>query len=587
MRRLPGLIAVIVLSVSCTLQKTDVLIIGGGASGSCAAIQAGRMGVDVLLVEEGPWLGGMLSSAGVCAIDGNYRLRSGIFGEFTDSLASIYGGYQALNSAWVSNILFEPHVADEVLKGMVAALPSVEVVYGVSCVDISKGRRWRVILSDGRVVRAKLLVDGTELGDVAAMCGAGYDLGMDSRENSGELNALVESNDIVQDLTYVAILKDYDRDVTIDEPADYRPELYYNSALGSNNNGVVVDGGIAKTEDSGQVLWSVEKMLEYGRLPVWDGAKYMLNWPISGNDCYVNMVEMTPEQRSAAVDSAKNVTLGFIYYMQTEYGLGHIGIADDEFPTEDGLPLIPYHRESRRIHGEVRFTMDDAAEPFARDLYRTGIAVGDYPVDHHHHRCPQWNDSYELWFYPVPSYSLPLGVMLPSDVDELIVTEKSMSVSNLINGTTRLQPVVMQAGQAAGALAALAILRHDGNLREVGVREVQEVLLESGGYIMPYLDLPPEHPHFKALQRIGATGIMRGEGRSLGWSNVTYFRTNDPLMPEDVFIEDYYPGMGWEELGLPAYDSENPMTRESFAVAIDSLLHPFESFPVDYLGHIK
>ena len=40
---------------------------------------------------------------------------------------------------------------------------------------------------------------------------------------------------------------------------------------------------------------------------------------------------------------------------------------------------------------------------------------------------------------------------------DLIVAEKSISVSNIINGTTRLQPMVMQIGQAAGALAALAV----------------------------------------------------------------------------------------------------------------------------------
>ena len=61
-------------------------------------------------------------------------------------------------------------------------------------------------------------------------------------------------------------------------------------------------------------------------------------------------------------------------------------------------------------------------------------------------------------FYPIPSFNVPIGVLIPKqkDVDNLIVTEKSVSVSNLINGATRLQPVVMQLGQAAGVMAALA-----------------------------------------------------------------------------------------------------------------------------------
>ena len=42
--------------------KTDVLIAGGGTGGVCTAIQAARIGVKAVLVEESPWLGGMLTS---------------------------------------------------------------------------------------------------------------------------------------------------------------------------------------------------------------------------------------------------------------------------------------------------------------------------------------------------------------------------------------------------------------------------------------------------------------------------------------------------------------------------------------------
>ena len=73
----------------CVLQhalisddSVDVLIIGGGASGVTAGIQSARMGAATLIVEETEWLGGMLTSAGVSAVDGNYDLPAGLFGEF-------------------------------------------------------------------------------------------------------------------------------------------------------------------------------------------------------------------------------------------------------------------------------------------------------------------------------------------------------------------------------------------------------------------------------------------------------------------------------------------------------------------------
>ena len=81
----------------------DVLVVGGGASGISAGVQAARMGASTVVVEETPWIGGMLTAAGVSCIDGNYRMQSGIFGEFADSLAFRYGGWDALKTGWVSN----------------------------------------------------------------------------------------------------------------------------------------------------------------------------------------------------------------------------------------------------------------------------------------------------------------------------------------------------------------------------------------------------------------------------------------------------------------------------------------------------
>ena len=52
-------------------ERTAVLVWGGGSGGVAAALQAARSGADTLLLTPGPWLGGMVSAAGVCAPDGN------------------------------------------------------------------------------------------------------------------------------------------------------------------------------------------------------------------------------------------------------------------------------------------------------------------------------------------------------------------------------------------------------------------------------------------------------------------------------------------------------------------------------------
>ena len=596
-------------------EHVDVLVIGGGASGISAGVQSARMGVSTMVVEETPWVGGMLTAAGVSCIDGNYRMQSGIFGEFADSLAARYGGWDALKTGWVSNINFEPHVGQEILTNMAASCGDLlqvcreTIMLGVA----RKDGLWLVELQNSKgmkySVSADVLIDGTELGDVAKACGVDYRIGMESSSETGESIAPDEANDVIQDLTFVALLKDYgpDADMTIEKPEGYDPALFYNSCINQHST----------KPETGQTLWTPDMMITYGRTP---NGKYMINWPIYGNDYYVNTIEMTREERAQAYAKSKNFTLSFIYFIQTELGMKHLGLADDEFPTDDKLALFPYHRESRRIVGEAFLTVDAVARPYEYKYpyYRTGIAVGDYAVDHHHFRHPDWRSLPDLEFYPVPSFNVPLGVLLPkqNDIENLIVAEKSVSVSNLINGATRLQPVVMQLGQAAGALAALSQIQNRP-VKKVSVRAVQKVLLEAGCYIMPYLDLDKNDPHFKAVQRIGATGILRGEGRNVGWANQTWFRINDPLLSEDIFAEAYYNGklpfakgpvkvgefvnmlrmLGvpvpaqtadwWTGLGLTGYDSVRNITRLEAAVVVDAVIDPFNMLGVDYNGNFR
>lgn len=476
-------------------EEYDVLVVGGGASGSVCGIEAARQGARTVIAEPTLWLGGELTSAGVSAIDGNYRLRAGIFGEFTDSLAARYGGYEALKSGWVSNILFEPKVGAEILSNMASRCPSLDVLFETEFIGAKKtSSGWKVRLKgpDGvTVVRCRILVDGTELGDVAKFCGVPYELGYC---NSG----------VVQDLTMVLNVKDYGRDASIPRPEGYDSLCYANCCVNPLN----------RPSDKGQALWSPEMMLSYGRLP---NGSIMLNWPIEGNDFYAEMADATPAERDSLVALAKNHTLGYLYFIQNELGYHNIGIDYDAYPTSDGFPMIPYHRESRRIRGIVTFSEKDILDPYRNDLYQSGVAVGDYPIDHHHFQRSDWK-TLPGAFGKIPSYTVPLGVMIPADEKNLIVTDKSISVTCIANGTTRLQPVLMELGQAAGILAAISA-RRGVSPAEVEAREVQTVLLCEGARIQPYLDSNPGDPDFLRHQWEGTTGRVRATGRNVGWSN--------------------------------------------------------------------
>lgn len=600
--------------ISCGLvaqqkMRVPILVVGGGTSGTAAGIQSARLGVQTLIVEEGPWLGGMISAAGVSAIDGNHRLPSGIWKEFRDQLYKVYGGPKAVETGWVSNTLFEPRVADSLFKSMVAKEKNLQVRYGWQFSRTLKkgntvsGAIFHNAKGQTLEVLAQVTIDATELGDVMASAKVPYSLGMEAGSEVDENVGVNQSNNIVQDLTWVATLQDYGKgaDCTIAKPAGYRPEEF---------DGACTDYYQNKNLRAPNV--DAKKMLDYGKLP---NGKYMLNWPNAGNDTYLNIIEQTPTQRAQSLEAAKATTLRFIYFIQTELGFKNLGIAKGEFPTQDGLALMPYHRESRRLKGMVRLNIKQLSDPYGygQPLYRTGIAVGDYPIDHHHKKnlsAPQ-----HLEFHAIPSYSIPLGALIPATTDGLIVAEKSISVSNVVNGTTRLQPVVLLIGQAAGTLAALSAKQKKAP-REVSVRTVQQALLNTQAYLLPFIDVDPTHPHFASIQRIGATGILKGKGMPYKWANQTWFYPDSLMMlsslPLDmqanwpstkkadhpITIEEAISYLEaqtkkkvqaekWVEIGLSNFKIDRYISRAEWAVFLDRTLDPFHKKPIDHQGNWK
>ena len=593
--------------------QTDVLVIGGTASGISAGIQSARLGVNTLVVEETPWLGGMLTSAGVPAFDGNNAMPAGLFGEFRQHLYDYYGGANAVSTGWVSNTLFEPHIGDSIFKSMARNEKYLTVKYHYQFKNVIKNGNsiigaefYEINTGTQLVVKAKRVIDATELGDGLASAKVSYDLGMESNDITGEQVNLAGANDIIQDITSVGILKDYGSP----QPLIPRPINYDSTEFDGSNTSFYKDTNRKRPSVD------AKKMLEYGKLP---NNKYMLNWPIYGNDIYLNVVEKTPNQREVLLEQAKQQTLRFVYFIQKDLGFNHLALANDEFPTKDKLALYPYHRESRRMHGMVRMLVQHISKPFdtPQPLYTTGIAVGDYPVDHHHKKnsaAPQ-----HLEFFPVPSFNIPLGALIPKDASNFIVAEKSISVSNIVNGTTRLQPCVMQIGQASGLLAALSI-KNRVNPKNISVRQVQQALLDANGYIMPYKDVTQKDRYFKAIQKIGATSLLRGVGVPTGWANATYFNPNEKVKLDEFSIawnkkfathslksgndlnvsdalfiaaklsntsEEKIKSsfeLKWKSIGLENYDLQRPILRYELAAILDQY-NVFNIFDVDIYGN--
>ena len=606
------------LSFAGPVLRTEVLVIGGGTGGTAAGLQCSRMGVSTIITEETTWLGGMLSAAGVSATDGNHNLPSGIWNEFRNAIYKVYGGPSKVATGWISNTHFEPRVADSIFKAMAVAEKNLTVKYQLRFVSVIKngnaitGANFQDLKDNTTVtIYAKQVIEATELGDVLASANVPFSLGMENGAETGEQAGIQKSNNIIQDLTYVAILKDFGKGTnnTIAEPALYSADEF---------DGACTDYYKNKSRKAPNV--DAQKMLDYAKLP---NGKYMINWPNNGNDIYLNIIGLSPAQKAIELEKAKQQTLRFVYFIQHQLGYKNLGLATDEFNTPDHLALMPYYRESRRLKGVTRLTINHIAKPFNQNYYRTGIAVGDYPIDHHHKKNPAAPQHLE--FSSIPSFNIPLGCLIPNKMDGLVVCDKSISISNVVNGTTRLQPCVLITGQAAGVLAALSV-KNKCQPRQVPVRQVQQALITAQALIMPYRDAGIEHLHFRAIQKIGATGILKGTGIPYKWANQTWFYP-DSAVEATLFAADFK-AFGkatitkkqltvanaissifntgkqklmrfnnknlqqftreivakWTMWDLQNFDINRTITRVELAVLLDNTIDPFRLKPINHKG---
>lgn len=177
-----------------------------------------------------------------------------------------------------------------------------------------------------------------------------------------------------------------------------------------------------------------------------------------------------------------------------------------------------------------------------------------------------------------------------------------------IDRSTRLQPVVLLTGQAAGILAALSV-KKDKQPREVSIRDVQSALLEEKAYIMPLYDILPSDSDFDAIQKVCATGILKTTGEPFGWANRTWFYPDSTITvaeftmglnsfdAESAIVNDnkrlteesavkYINQITRQSKTNPIAYSTNPITKRELAKMLDTLLNPF-SKEIGFDGHYK
>ena len=116
-------------------------------------------------------------------------------------------------------------------------------------------------------------------------------------------------------------------------------------------------------------------------------------------------------------------------------------------------------------------------------------------------------------------FCIPYEALLSLEISNLLAAEKCFSVSHMANGATRLQPLILNIGQAAGLAAALAS-RRNISPHDLPSALIQQQLISdrwAPAAVLPIWDWPGWHPNWQEAQARGLRNLdaVRVDGSSI------------------------------------------------------------------------
>ena len=524
-------------------QQADVVVVAATPGGVAAAVAAARSGASVIILEEKNHVGGVVS-AGLTNTD-IYKKAAvgGLFAEFVNRVREHYVKTYGENSEQVKvcqgGHMFEAKVAEKVFRDMLAGEKNIRLiesqrilsarVVGADGIERGAERGPKINGSQPKdfgpalklvsvtaedlerpgtkvEFRARMFVDATYEGDLAALAGVPYRVGRESRETYGEAHAgkiylrfkdsnpqpgsTGEADDGIQAFCFrMHVTKDLANAVPVEKPAVFNRDDYR-----------------AMLEDmrSGKVT-KLSKLIHVFPMP---NGKFELNNAHPAGDTGIpsesfDLAEENwhwPEadfaERERIFERYWAHSEGYLWFLQNDPEVPQsirdearqFGFPKDEFTDNRHRPHHIYVREGRRIWGEYTFTERDAALDNATGLPRRkpdGIAVAEFGFDSHgvHKYDPAHPGVREGYiFIDHQPLQLPYRILVPKRVDGLLVPV-ACSASHVGYQTIRMEPVFMALGEACG-IAAKAAMDANVEARALDVRVLQKEILRRGGVIL-------------------------------------------------------------------------------------------------------
>jgi hypothetical protein len=453
-------------------QFYDVVVIGGGISGSLAAIAASRQGATVLLVERYGFLGGCLTAASVGPMmtfhAGEKQVIQGLPNEVIERLITKQGSLGHLFDTTTYTYTVTPFDA-ELMKITLEEMcleAHVDILYhtlflGAQVKDNQMTAVELAAKHERLSIQGKLFIDATGDAEVALKAGVSIQIG---REKDG-LNQPLTMNFKMGPVDILKV-KDYIRNHMEDFP-----ELNGKSSTLDLSPRLSIGGFISLLKQA-----QLDKRISFTR------EKILFFETANSGEVIINTTRVT------GLNPLDSFELSLAESMGRKQVIEVSKLLTNNVPGFENARIIAIApqigiRSTRRILGTHLLTAYELLEctPFPDT-----IAHGGYPIDVH---PPEGDDALLDWsqikrhlpygaFYSIPYRSLTNQV-----INNLCTVGRCISTSFEAQGAIRVSPICAATGEAGGTAAGLMIIGGIQNFNELSVETLRNQLIHQGAYL--------------------------------------------------------------------------------------------------------
>lgn len=417
--------------------EVDVLVVGGGPAGFSAAILAARNGAKTMLVEQAGDVGGVATTGLMSHWTGN--TQGGFYEEILersgDSAEDAIFGHHSFQRQ-----IINPERLKTVLLDMLDEAGVMLQLYTLACEAVMEGNKIAGVIMESKsgreIVLAKIVIDASGDGDIAAKAGAPYKKG---RESDGKMQPMTLMFKVAGVDTERAVFPGGFEDTfalpkgdlqTLGRrhiPAPAGHVLLYRTTLPgvvtcNMTNSTGVDG--TKAEDLTKAHYECRKQM----------------------DIIVNFLrEYVPGfERSYAISSASV-----------------IGV-----------------RETRHFEGEYTLTEQDILA--ARVFEDWAVTKAHFNFDVHNITGAGLDETgIQKHFSQPKGYTIPYRCFVPKKIENLLLAGRNISGTHMAHSNYRVMPICANMGQAVGTAAALCV-KKGITPRELNVADLQKELKDQG-----------------------------------------------------------------------------------------------------------